>query len=152
LPINRTQLDGGYGTPQTATNAFNTASQAPTSKVTADEFGNVQRTASQTSGNASQQNATGSIPSAAPASITRRTTSPGGTTPFTVANPHDASNDARQSPSRNGPATSTNNANPPGWLKAEDEKVQLYEKARARAERIQGVIVANVGFCLSSIE
>ena len=153
----RSQQDGGYITPQAAPSALNTAPQPSTTRTTPDEFGNVQRTASQGSGNTSQHQVTGSAPAATATSTTRRTTSTGGTTPFTVANPRDSSNDPRRNPSTNGPSTTTptnNNSNAPGWSRAEDEKVQLYEKARARAERIQGVIVTNVCVfcCCSSIE
>ena len=144
LPINRGQLESGYSQPQVSQNAFNTAPQ-PTStpKLPADELGNVQRSASQASGNTSQTNAATSTPATLPSTATRRTTSSGGTTPFKVANPQEASNDLKRNPSTNAPG-SANTVNSPNWLRSEEEKVLLYEKARARAERIQGVIVANV--------
>jgi hypothetical protein len=148
LPVNRAQLDSGYAAPQSAPSSFNTAAPSPTSNA-ADEFGHVKRTASQASGNTSQNIATGSVPTTTPAPTTRRTTSTGGTTSFKVANPQDGSNGPRRNPSTNG-AAATNNANSPSWLNAEDEKVQLYEKARARAERIQGVMVSNVRLFFSA--
>jgi len=147
LPINRNQPESGYSSLQVPSPAFSSAPQPTTTRLPADEFGIVQRTASQASGNTSQNNTAASTP-ALPTSNARRTTSSGGTTPFKVANPPDVSNDINRNPSTNASA-STNSTNSPNWLRSEEEKVLLYEKARARAEKIQGVIVSNV--CLFSL-
>lgn len=150
LPINRSQPESGYSSLQVPSPAFNSAPQPTTTKLAADEFGSVQRTASQASGNTSQNNNTATSTPALPTLNTRKTTSSGGTTPFKVANPPDVSSDIKRNPSANA-SGSNNSTNSPNWLRSEEEKVQLYEKARARAEKIQGVIVSHVCLFSSSL-
>ena len=141
LPINRAQPDNAYGNQRNnPPSAFGTAPAAlPAVRVPADEFGNIQRNLSQVANTA----VLGAAQNTAPTLITpgRRSNSGGANpTPTTVPTPQqDALNEARRTPSA---ATAVPD------LSAEEEKVQLFVKARERAAKVQGVAATPVNLLM----
>lgn len=128
LPINRAQPDNANQR-NNAPSAFNTAPAAV--RLPADEFGNIQRTLS-------QGTTTGAAPNPAPALNTpgRRSNSGGANPP---AAPTPQQDEVRRTPS----ATTAKPVVDP-YQSAEDEKVQLFVKARERAAKVQGVAATPV--------
>ena len=132
LPINRAQPDNANQR-NNAPSAFHTAPAAsPAVRLPADEFGNIQRTLSQVA------NTTGAAPNPAPALNTpgRRSNSGGANPP---AAPTPQQDEVRRTPS----ATTAKPVVDP-YQSAEDEKVQLFVKARERAAKVQGVAATPV--------
>jgi len=149
LPINRAQVDNAYGNQRNnASSAFATAPAAsPALRVAADELGNVQRTLSQV-GNTAISGSGVAVTNPAPAINTpgRRSNSSGGANPSTVPTPQqDALNETRRTP-----ATKPPPGTPNPYLSAEEEKVQLFVKARERAAKVQGLAATPVNLLVIS--
>jgi len=155
LPINRANLDSTYGHVRnnSAVNGFSTlpagaSSAAVASNGLADEFGAIRPTLSSSSSNAATVAGPAVVaatstptPTAASTTTGRRPNSSGGGNRFTITNAQPQEIPGAPARQRSAQATGSGPAAAIAarqWPTAEEEKLKLYEKARAQVAKVQG--------------